>query len=67
MVSDSTPMYAELTESDNGEQRFSIFGTTRLRQASPRQKDLTQRRKDAKTDLKHKLAKVTKTVKNECA
>ena len=38
MVSDSTPMYAELTESDNGEQRFSIFGTTRLRQASPRQK-----------------------------
>ena len=60
-------MYAELTEADNGEQRFPIFGTTQVTPSLTPTKDLTQRRKDAKTDLKHKLAKVTKTVRNECA
>jgi len=38
MVSDSTPMHAELTESDNGEQRFSIFGTTQFTPSLTRQK-----------------------------
>jgi hypothetical protein len=43
MVSDSTPMYAELTESDNREQRF---GTTQVRPSLTPTKDLTQRRQD---------------------